>query len=101
MALSGSELMTAQEIREATDFLRCHVIDCGTISSLPVRVPASGTNDNINAQQVCIHAELGTPSAQLSDWTVTTYAGYLQISGTLASGGSTTCKLYLVPKERT
>lgn len=65
------------------------VINCGTVSSL------SFTKDNANilADHVVLKAELGTPSAQTSDWTVATSAGSLTISGSI--DGSTTVKLYL------
>lgn len=66
------------------------IIDCGTVSSLPKEI----SNSNITADMVVLKAELGTPSAQISDWTVTTVAGKLTISGTIS--GSTTVKLYLI-----
>lgn len=60
------------------------------ISSLPYTF----TNENITTDMVCIKAELGTPSAQTSDWTVNTdTAGQAVISGSIS--GSTTLTLYL------
>lgn len=60
-----------------------------TVSSLPKTI----TDDNISSDMVVINSELGTPSAQTSDWTVETSDGSLSISGTIS--GTTTIKLYL------
>ena len=65
------------------------VVDCGTVSSLPVTI----TNAEITDDMVAMKADLGTPSAQTSDWTVDTTDGSLTISGTVS--GSTTLTLYL------
>lgn len=65
------------------------VIDVASFSSLPQTV----SNSAITANHVCVKAELGTPSAQTGDWTVTTSAGSLTLSGLIS--GSTTAKLYL------
>lgn len=73
-----------------TDKLEALVIDCGTVSSLPKTV----TDANIDDDMVVLNSEIGTPSAQTGDWTVTTSAGSLTVSGTIS--GSTTLKLYLM-----
>lgn len=67
----------------------CLTISCGTISSLPKTV----SNAAITADMVVLEATLGTPSAQTGDWTVTTAAGSLTITGTIS--GSTTLTLVL------
>lgn len=64
------------------------------ISSLPYTV----TYSNITSDMVVLKAELGTPSAQTSDWTVETSDGSLTIDGSIS--GSTSLKLYLM-KSRT
>ena len=64
-------------------------INCGTISSLPHTV----SNANILAKHIPIYWTFGTPSAQASNWTVTTSAGSLTISGTI--NGATTLSLVL------
>lgn len=64
-------------------------VNCGTISSLPHTV----TNANILAKHVPIRWTFGTPSAQAGDWTVTTSAGSLTISGAIR--GATTLTLVL------
>ena len=77
-----------EAVEEITNVL---VLSVSSFSSLPKTV----TNSNITSDMVCIKAELGTPSAQRADWTVTTTNGSLQITGTSAISGSTTLKLYL------
>ena len=67
-----------------------YVLDIASTSSLPLTV-----NDaEITSDMVPIKADLGTPSAQTSDWDVTTSDGSLTISGSIS--GSTTIKLYLM-----
>lgn len=72
--------------------LKTLVLDVSSFSSLPKTV----TNSKITSDMVVLKAELGTPSAQTADWTVTTSNGSLQITGTNAISGSTTLKLYLM-----
>ena len=60
-----------------------------TVSSLPTTI----SNDEITANPVVLRMELGTPTAQTSEWTVTTGVGTITISGTVS--GSTTVKLVL------
>ena len=69
------------------------VLTVASFSSLPQTVSDSRITDDM----VCLKAELGTPSAQTGDWTVTTSAGSLTISGSIS--GSTTATLYLARKE--
>lgn len=66
------------------------VIDVSTFASLPQTV----TNEAITADMVVVNSVIGTPSAQTSDWTVTTFAGSLSIAGSIS--GSTTATLYLM-----
>ena len=63
----------------------------GTISSSSNTI----SNSAITANMVCINSEIGTPSAQTADWTVTTSAGAVAITPASAIGASTTIKLYL------
>lgn len=69
--------------------MECLVVDCGTISSLPATI----TNANVEDDMVALQSTLGTPAAQLNDWTVTAENGSVTISGTIR--GSTTLTLYL------
>lgn len=64
-------------------------VDMGTVSSLPVTKSASG----ITADMKCTAYLLGTPSAQTGDWTVTTAAGSVTVSGNIS--GSTTLEIKL------
>ena len=69
-------------------------IDMGTLSSLPTTKTFSG----IRTDMICARIELGTPSAQRSDWEINTdTADSVTISGTIS--GTTTCKLLLVQAE--
>ncbi len=67
-------------------------INLGTVSSLPVTV----TDERITADHICKPADclLSNPSAQTSDWTVTTQDGSVTISGSIS--GSTTATIWLV-----
>lgn len=60
-----------------------------SVSSLPTTI----SNSSITANMECIHSVLSNPSAQTGDWTVTTSAGSLTISGSIS--GTTDIKLYL------
>ena len=73
--------------------LKVLVVTLASFSSLPATFYESA----VTADHVCIKAELGTPSAQTGDWTVTTSAGELTISGSIS--GSTTATLYLAVKQ--
>ena len=64
-----------------------------TFSSLPVTV----TDSRIEAADEVVEAVLDNPTAQISDWTVTTSAGSLTINGTI--NGSTNATLYLTIPE--
>ena len=69
--------------------LQNFVVDMGTISSLPVTKTVQG----VNSSMVVLDSTLGTPSAQTSDWTVTTAANSVKIDGSIS--GSTTLTLVL------
>ena len=75
------------------------VVDIASFNSLPKRFPASpGTSLKLTDDLVVVAAELGNPLAQLADWTVTTYDGYLEVTAadpSTAIGGSTTLRLIL------
>ncbi len=68
-------------------------VDCGSFSSLPKTV----TDSNVKAADEVIEAVLSNPGAQTGDWTVTTSAGSLTISGTIS--GTTSLTLYLTVPE--
>lgn len=66
------------------------VVDVASFSSLPQTI----TNENITEDMVVVNSVLGTPSAQISDWTVTTANGSATVAGSIS--GSTTLTLYLM-----
>ena len=81
-------------ILDATTFARGVLeVNCGTISSLPQTVQASGITDDM----VVVNAFMGTPSAMGGNWTVATSGGAETISGTIS--GSTTLTLYLARRR--
>lgn len=67
-------------------------VSASSVSSLPTTI----TSDRILEKHVCVKAVLSNPSAQTSDWTVTTAAGSATISGTIS--GTTDITLYLALK---
>lgn len=69
------------------------VVNISSYSGSQVRVPTSGTNSAITANHVVIGSTIGTPARKNGDWTVTTYNGYLTLSGDAT--GSTAVKLVL------
>ena len=92
-SVTASRVVQPSVFKEAVEAIASVlVLSVSSFSSLPKTV----TNSNITSDMVCIKAELGTPSAQTADWTVTTSNGSLQITGTNAISGSTTLKLYLM-----
>lgn len=68
-------------------------IDCGSFSSLPKTV----TSSKIKSSDVVIESVLSNPEVQTGDWTVSTSAGSLTISGTIS--GTTSLTLYLTVPE--
>ena len=71
------------------------IVDMGTVSSLPQTKSVSG----ITTDMVCVKADIGDPSAQMSEWSVNTNtANSVTLSGDI--NGSTTVKLYF-QKSRT
>ena len=65
------------------------VLTGSSISSLPYTI----SNSNITASHVVVNSVLSNPSAQTGDWTVTTAAGSLTISGSISE--TTNITLYL------
>ena len=77
----------AETVAETREVL---VVTIASFSSLPHTI----TNANITSDMVVVNFVLGTPSAQTSDWTVTTVDGSVTITGSIS--GSTTATLYLM-----
>ena len=66
------------------------VITTSNISSLPTTINNTGTTAN----WYVVNSVLSNPAAQAGDWTVTTGAGTITISGSIS--GTTDIKLYLI-----
>jgi len=81
----------AGDIDTVSTMSKCLKITQTNVSSLPKTV----SNVDITADMVVIESLLSNPSVQADDWTVTTSAGSLQISGT-KNAGSTDITLYLL-----
>lgn len=64
-------------------------VSASSVSSLPQTI----TNSKITAGMKVVHSVLSDPSAQVSDWTVTTSAGSVSITGSIS--GTTDITLYL------
>ena len=79
----GNKLSTERTIK----------VTVASFSSLPKTV----SDSRIKSTDEVTASVLGTPSAQTSDWTVTTSNGSLTISGSIS--GSTTLTLYLTTPE--
>lgn len=88
--LSGYRTAADQDEIDATDII---VVNIASYSGSQVRVPASGTNAAITASHVLLSSTVGTPANQTGDWIVTTYSGYLTLSG--PASGATSVKLVL------
>lgn len=88
--ITAQTLTTAQQaqarVNTASNVL---VVTTSSFSSLPQTV----SNSKITAKHVVLNSVLSNPSAQISDWTVSTSAGSLTISGSIS--GTTTLTLYL------
>ena len=70
-------------------------VNIASFNSLPQTV----SNAAITAEHIATHLEVGTPTAMVGEWTVTTAAGSVTISGTIS--GSTTAQLVLVKSGAT
>ena len=88
--LTGYRTASAQDAIDATEVI---VVNIASYSGSQVRVPASGTNAAITASHVLLASTVGTPVYQTGDWTVTTYDGYLTLSG--SASAATTVQLVL------
>ncbi len=89
---SGSALDARQGkvLNDKISLLPCLIINCGTVSSLPVTI----NNTQITSDMKCIDVNLSNPWAESDDWTATTANGSVTISGT--TNGSTDVTLYLM-----
>ena len=82
-----------QQISELYTKTGVYVVSISNANTLPFRFPASGTDSKIKDTNKVVYMDLSYPGAQMSDWTITTYEGYLEITGTIS--GQTDVTLYL------
>lgn len=68
----------------------------GTVASLPYTI----TNSAITNTMVVVSSYIDIGQAQLAEWTVTTSAGSLTISGENALDGTTDITLYLMEQQQ-
>lgn len=88
-SISGSttaHIMLGRVDNESSTVL---VFDITSFSTLPQTI----TDSRITQYHYLLHTELGTPSAQTGDWTVTTETGSMTINGSIS--GSTTLRVII------
>lgn len=95
LTISAQQLTDSQQrqARANVGAAKAVTVDMGTVSSLPVTKSAAG----VTSRMVVVASELGTPSAQTGDWTITTATDAVTISGTIS--GATTVKLVLIEQD--
>ena len=92
-ALQASQATQDQQISDLYTRTGIYVISIPNANTLPLRYPASGTDEKIKDTNKVVSMDLSIPGTQGSNWTITTYNGYLEISGTMI--GSSDITLYL------
>lgn len=92
-ALQTSQATQDQQISELYTRTGIYTIYIENVNSLPLRYPASGTDAKIKNTNMVVSMDMNIPGAQTSDWTITTYDGYLEITGSIS--GVATLTLYL------
>lgn len=91
----GSEtrkISLAEYVESVAEEREVLVINVSSFSSLPKTV----SDSRITSDMILVNHELGSPAAQIADWTVTTSNGSLTIGPSGAIDGSTSAKLYLM-----
>lgn len=92
MAAAEAVTQAEEELTPQISNMAVLVVSIPSFSSLPLAV----SNANITNDMVVVNSELGTPSAQTDDWTITTTDGSIEIGPSGTISGSTTLKLYLM-----
>lgn len=83
---------TAGTKKLPTNDLLVAVVSASAFNELPQTI----SDSSITPKHVVVNSVLSNPSAQTGDWTVTTSAGSVEISGTIS--GSTAITLYLAER---
>ena len=92
-ALQASQATQDQQISELYTRTGIYAISISNANTLPLRYPASGTDDKIKDTNKVVSMDLYMPGVQTSNWTITTYDGYLEIDGSM--NGESDITLYL------
>ena len=87
--ISGSTTALIMLGRVDSESATMLVFDIASFSSLPQTV----TDSRITPYHYILHTEVGTPTAQTGDWTITTGTGTMTIDGDIS--GSTTLRVIL------
>lgn len=96
---------TPKAVKEAYDLAaskgKVLEITANAVSSLPFTIDSTvdANATKITATMVVVNSILGDPSVQETDWTITTAAGSLTITGTMTASSTTSITLHLLPKD--
>ena len=96
LTISQQTLNTSEQAQVRTNIMAKCLIISGSCPNTMINTAATSTrinNTNITNDMVVINSVLDTPSAQVNDWSVDTYNGYLTITGII--DGTTAITLYL------
>ena len=92
-ALQAKETTQDQQISELYTRTGVYGIFIENVNSLPLRYPATGTDAKIKSTNMVVGMDLYISGVQVDAWTITTYDGYLEITGTM--NGTSSMTLYL------
>lgn len=92
-AFNNTLVTHEQEINELYTRTGVYPIYIENVNTLPLRYPASGTDTRIKSSNLVVSMDLYIPGVQVDAWTITTYDGYFEITGTI--NGTSSITLYL------
>ena len=96
LTISQQTLNTSEQAQVRTNIMAKCLIVTGNCPNTMANTVATSTrinNSNITNDMVVVNSIINTPSAQVGEWSVDTYNGYLTITGTI--DGTTAITLYL------
>ena len=96
LTISQQTLNESEQAQVRTNIMAKCLIVTGNCPNTMVGTVTTSTqinNSNITNDMVVVNSTIDTPSAQVDDWSVDTYNGYLTITGTI--DGTTAITLYL------
>lgn len=96
LTISQQTLNTSEQAQVRTNIMaKCLIVtgNCPNTMAGTVATSTQINNSNITNDMVVVNSTINTPSAQVDDWSVDTYNGYLTITGTI--DGTTAITLYL------